>query len=88
MEKLKIINIDAEKFAFDGCHKIYLLESEKDIQEAKDNGYQVKNIENLPEVWKKSCPLKFINTWSLKQIVKQFDESRIQFKIKGAILKE
>lgn len=52
-------------FAYDGCHKIYILESEQDRQAAIDNGYTILLMEELEETYNTSCPLRFINNWKL-----------------------
>lgn len=71
--KINNIKITAKSFAYDGCHKIYLLESEEGLHEAAKLNYQILPIEELPEIYETSCPLRFINTWDeLKTIVSQF----------------
>lgn len=71
------------QFFYDGCHKIYLVESPDDITEmiqacdyTKDDLY---NIEQLEEIYNKSCPLRFISTVKLKTIVPQF-RRKVTFK--------
>ena len=54
-----------DKFAYDGCHKIYILRSEKETKEAKKHGYVILPIEKIKETYKNSCPLRFISTWDL-----------------------
>lgn len=51
----------AEKFAYEGCHKIYLVEDEHDIEEAQSYGYDIYPIERLEEVFQDSCPYRFIS---------------------------
>lgn len=64
----------ATEFAWDGCHKIYLL----DNGDADKNGkYGVHALQErrsriqgaaspeLQRVWDQSCPLRFINNWAL-----------------------
>jgi hypothetical protein len=65
---MKINNIvtEAKEFAFDGCHKIYLIESSKDKKEAIKNGYNLLPISKLKESYDNSCSLKFINSWDLQ----------------------
>jgi hypothetical protein len=64
------------KFAYDGCHKIYLLRSEKEEKDAKDCCYQILPIEKLQETYKNSCPLRFISTWDLTDYpVKQVEKA-------------
>lgn len=58
-------NIDGKKFAYDGCHKIYVIEDKKDEKEAIDLCYSILGIKKLPETYYKSCPLRFISNWKL-----------------------
>ena len=60
---------DADFFAWDECHKIYLIMNEADEQEAKGCGYELYPVSKLKEVWRESCPLKFIYTWDLEVVV-------------------
>lgn len=60
------IKTEARKFAFDGCHKIYLLESDNDKNEALANGYNIYHIHRLEYIYQHSCPIKFINSWDLQ----------------------
>jgi hypothetical protein len=76
---MKINNIPttAKEFAYDGCHKIYLLESEKDKQEALKCGFEIKPISELKDTYLNSCGLVFISSWDLHtQFVKQFEKAR------------
>ena len=79
MEKMKkntVFRINGDKykgFVWDDCHKIYLLETQKDLRLAKIQGYDPLPMEDLPCVWRDTCPLRFINTFgTLKTIVPQF----------------
>ena len=64
---------DAKHFAFDGCHKIYLIESEPDAAEARHSGYDIRPIEELESAYESSCGLRFISNWQLdKSFVGQF----------------
>ena len=73
-------NISAKKFAFDDCHKIYLLNNINDLTEAKKLGYTIYSIEDLIECFIYSCSLRFIGVWggNFKNIVNQF-EKHIEF---------
>lgn len=63
------------KFAYDGCHKIYIIEDEENEEEASD-GYKILPIEKLKETYENSCELKFIHNWNLdKTYVAQFEEA-------------
>lgn len=50
-------------FAYEGCHKIYLIENEEQLEEAKKILYEIFPIDYLLEIYKDSCPLRFINYW-------------------------
>ena len=58
-------NVIGNKFAYDGCHKIYICEDNKDIEEAKEIGYDLYDISLLGEYYVNSCELRFINNWQL-----------------------
>ena len=47
-------------FAYDGCHKIYILEDKKDIATAMAYGFRLYPTIELQKTYKCSCPLKFI----------------------------
>lgn len=55
-------------FAFDGCHKIYIMETIEDIMDFTAYGYDIYPIEKLKETWKNSCPLRFIDNGKLNKI--------------------
>ncbi|CAB5220024.1 hypothetical protein UFOVP232_28 [uncultured Caudovirales phage] len=66
----------AKKFAFDGCHKIYLLEKAGDEADAIDTGYDIFPISELQSAYDGSCGLRFISDWSLtKSFVPQFEDA-------------
>lgn len=64
-----------DKFAFDGCHKIYIIEDNLDEKEAIDYGYDIYEVKDLKDIYENSCSLKFISNWKLNiNYVKQFEE--------------
>lgn len=67
--------ITAKKFAFDGCHKIYLLDTTAQATEARLSGYRIHSIAKLKEAYNGSCGLKFISDWALESYVSQFEEA-------------
>jgi hypothetical protein len=74
--KINSITTDAKKFAFDGCHKIYLLESRKDETEARAIGYDILPIDQLQDAYENSCQLRFISNWALTiSFVDQFEDA-------------
>lgn len=65
----------AKEFFFDGCHKIYLIETPRDKKDFLSNDWEESDIypiDQLIEIYRNSCPLKFIDTCELKTIVPQF----------------
>lgn len=72
--------VTTENFAYDGCHKIYLLENEDETQEAIGFGYDIYRIERLQDVWDKSCELRFVSYWNLEKpkLVSQFEDLDLQ----------
>lgn len=73
MRKINGIEIVATAFAYDGCHKIYLLNDGDSIVEAEDAGFDVYDIGNIISAFVYACPLRFINEWGgeFKTIVPQ-----------------
>ena len=66
----------AKEFAYDGCHKIYLIESENDRAAAEDCEYDILPISSLKKTFNKSCGLQFISNWKLsKHFVNQFEDA-------------
>lgn len=64
----------ATEFAWDGCHKIYLLDNGDADKNGKygymlskngEAGYKVLPVSELQRAWDQSCPLRFINNWAL-----------------------
>jgi hypothetical protein len=70
--------IEATEFAYDGCHKIYLIIWGGDRDLMLDCGYtadHIHPIEELPEVWADTCPLRFISSADLSaHYIEQCDE--------------
>jgi hypothetical protein len=72
--KINDIEIKHTMFAYDDCHKIYLID---DFQkkEALDKDYNIYDIKDIANVYMSSCELRFINIWeSFKTIIPQFSE--------------
>lgn len=64
--------------AYDGCHKIYIIEDKKDELEAYNDGYEFYMLELLEKIYNNSCLLRFINNWKLdKCYVAQGEENVI-----------
>ena len=67
MIKINGIEVVGDYFAYDGCHKIYILEDEKDRLEAKVH-YMIVLIKNIKKVYSSSCELRFIDNWKLTKV--------------------
>lgn len=68
----------AQFFAYDGCHKIYLIDTEKQLQEFQGSRYQIKPISELQQTFESSCDLRFVSSADLKiTFVKQFEKLEI-----------
>lgn len=78
--------IEEKEFAFDGCHKFYLISKEEEKAEAEGYEYDIYPIEKLPKMFWNSCPLRFISKWDLSlndsQIVPQC-VSKVIFRLDG-----
>ena len=68
-------NIKAQLFAYDGCHKIYILETKNDIVAAANAEYRILPMRYIQETYAKSCNLRFIDFWNENKpsIVPQFE---------------
>lgn len=70
----KIVN--GNQFAYDGCHKIYVIEDEQDLNEAIEADYDIYDISEIEDKYNNSCELRFIYNWKLSNLyVKQFEQA-------------
>ncbi len=77
--------VDIDEFAWDGCHKIYLVTNQEGKDQLVEYGYDFFPAKDLPEVWENSCALKFISSADLKiQFVDQAYEGEVNIKVKEA----
>ena len=73
--KINDQTVNGNKFAYDGCHKIYIIEDEQDEIDARDLGYDIYPIELILDYYNNSCPLRFISNWKLnKHFVLQYED--------------
>lgn len=78
--KLNGKEVVGNEFAYDGCHKIYIIEDENDRKTALEWGYILYPIEQLLSKYNDSCELRFINNWKLTiGYVGQFEKLKIEF---------
>lgn len=72
--------VKGTQFAYDGCHKIYIIEDNEDLKIAKEYGYEIYDIKEIKNAYENSCELRFISNWKLnKQYVKQFENEVFEF---------
>ena len=56
--------VKATHFAYDGCHKIYLIGGVEDMAAMLDYGYgsgDILPVSELARVWEETCFLRFIS---------------------------
>lgn len=72
LETINELKKKYKKFAYDNCHKFYIIEDDHDEETYKSYGYDIYSIDKLLEEWKDACSLKFISNAKLtKQYIKQ-----------------
>lgn len=64
-EKLTLIEKSGMQVAYDGCHKLYLCENEKDVVSAQESGYDIHPASQIRDLINSSCGLVFVNNWAL-----------------------
>lgn len=68
-----------EKFAYDGCHKIYIVEDEEDREKFVSYGYKIYDIKYIEDIYESSCSLRFINNCKLdKTYAAQFENATFE----------
>lgn len=84
MLKINGKEVLGKEFAYDGCHKIYILEDNNDKNKALELGYKVYPIEDIKSAYNNSCELRFISNWKLnKDYVKQFEKATFEKRKRG-----
>ena len=79
-ELLNVYSITDKSFAYDGCHKIYIIEDNEDKEKAEEYGYTIYPIELLEEKYNDSCELVFISNWKLtKYYIEQFEKAKFEY---------
>jgi hypothetical protein len=64
-EKLDLIEKSGWKIAYDGCHKLYFLQNEAQLESAQSYDYEIHSSSELKQLWENSCPLRFVTKWGL-----------------------
>lgn len=66
-QKITAIEASNHRIAYDGCHKIYLLNTEDDLTEAGEYGYTTRPANQIRRTITESCGLVFVQPWSLTE---------------------
>ena len=71
--------ITAKEFAFDNCHKIYLVNTDLEKAKLTEYGYDFFPIEGIKEAYERSCSLRFIQDMTtFDNIVEQFEPAKFR----------
>lgn len=77
--KINNVEVIGNRFAYDGCHKIYMIENQEDEQKSRECGYEILDISQLIKTYKDSCELRFIRNWKLDKLyVAQFENATFE----------
>lgn len=77
--KVNDYEITQDRFAYDGCHKIYLIGNATEQRDAMEKGYTIHSIYELEKIYEQSCEFRFISTWDLTtQVVKQCEQATFE----------
>ena len=75
--------VAAGAFAYDGCHKVYLIRNEGELATIRGCGYgdgDILPVSELPRVWAETCFLRFISSADLtEQYVEQGDDPEVTY---------
>ena len=72
----------ADRFAFDGCHKLYLLHPGEDLSEYGWDESQYHPISELADAWEDSCFLRFISWGDLSTVISQCHEDEVVIEVR------
>ena len=72
-------------YAFDNCHKFYILENDNEKFKALEFGYEIYPIQHLVTDLKNSCPLRFINSFNLENTYLLQGEESVEIEINGKL---
>ena len=64
-EKIRVIESSELSIAYDGCHKLYILENDNEVEDARYTGYMIYPASDVRKLVLESCGLVFINLWDV-----------------------
>lgn len=57
--KINNVEVIGNRFAYDGCHKIYVIENQEDEQKSRECGYEILDISQLIKMkWTRMTGIK------------------------------
>ncbi|MFZ2992405.1 MAG: hypothetical protein WA061_01705 [Microgenomates group bacterium] len=62
-DKLDLIEKSGWEIAWDGCHKIYFLQDEGRVAQARGYEYDIYPSSKVRELFENSCGLRFVSRW-------------------------
>lgn len=62
-QKIQAIEAAGHPLAWDGCHKIYFLQDEERLAQAREFGYEIFTAGELRDLISDSCGLVFVSRW-------------------------
>lgn len=76
--------VEATEFAYDGCHKVYLIDTPAVRETLVGYGYEEGDfhpVSALPELWETTCPLRFISWGDLRDddLVPQCEDGTVEY---------
>lgn len=79
----EVVGDSSTTFAYDGCHKIYLIVWGSDRETMQECGYgddDIFPVSELPEIWAETCPLRFISSTDLThKYVEQCEDAEVTY---------
>lgn len=79
--KINGMTVEADGFIWDGCHKIYLIDTPESLLQMLESGWSTDNIRpisELPDAWNSSCYLRFISSGDLtRQYISQCEDGTV-----------
>lgn len=70
-------------YAFDNCHKFYILENDNEKFKALEYGYEICPVQHLVTDLKHSCPLRFISSFNLTANYLLQGEKSVEIELNG-----
>lgn len=80
--------VKGDKFVWDNCHKIYIIEDDNDLVDCMEkwgtlvNGTDLFDITEIERIYDNSCSLRFISNWKLDtHYIRQFEDAKFDWSV-------